>query len=218
MVDPTGFTSLRRAAVAGFLALVSLGAADYLGGLRHAAQHFSWVVALTVAFALLGAAAVRLAAGGLEQASRTRAGAAAASTTYLICSVVGYLLIIVGVLQLLSVNLSTLLVGGAFTGVIIGIAAQQTIGGFFAGVVLLFARPYAIGQRVRINSGTMGGPFDGVITGAGLLYTTMLTDGGLLHLPNSALLGAAIGPVPAATTASQTPQDQKCIERVGDDD
>lgn len=218
MLDPAGSTSLRRAAAAGVLALVSLGAADYLGGLRHAAHHSWVVVALTAAFALLGAAAVRLAAGGLEQVSRTRAGASAASTTYLVSSIAGYLLILVGVLQLLSVNLSTLLVGGAITGVVIGIAAQQTIGGFFAGIVLLFARPYAIGQRIRVNSGAMGGPFDGVITGAGLLYTTMSTENGLLHLPNSALLSAAIGPVPTATGDPRTPQHQRPTEPVGDVD
>jgi len=200
MRDVTGRTTFVRTLVAGVLALVSLGAADFLGGLRHAAQHRWWVVALTGAFALLGVAAVRLGAGGLERVSRARAGAAAASSTYLVFSIVGYLLVLVGVLQLLSVNLSTLLVGGAITGVVVGIAAQQTIGGFFAGVVLLFARPYVIGQRVRVHSGALGGPFDGVITGAGLLYTFMLTDEGLLHLPNSALLAAAIGPVPLPGT------------------
>lgn len=204
MVDASGAVSFRRAGVAGVLALVSLGAADYLGGLRHAAQHHPLVVALTGAFAVLGAAAVRLAAGDLERISRARAGAAAASSTYLVCSIVGYLLVLVGVLQLLSVNVSTLLVGGAITGVVVGIAAQQTIGGFFAGVVLLFARPYVIGQRVRVNSGALGGPFDGVITGAGLLYTTMLTNEGTVHLPNSALLAAAIGPVPHPAAESES--------------
>lgn len=196
-------TSFKRAVAAGTLALVSLAAADYLGGLRHADQHHWAAVALTIAFALLGAAAVRLTAGGLERVSRARAGPAAASSAYLVSSIIGYFLVLVGVLQLLSVNLSTLLVGGAITGVVIGIAAQQTIGNFFAGVVLLFARPFVIGQRVRVNSGALGGPFDGVITGAGLLYTTMQVDDGLLHLPNSALLAAAIGPVP-----SQEPECQ----------
>ena len=75
-------------------------------------------------------------------------------------------------LALLQVDLSGLLVGGAVTAVVLGIAAQQTLGNFFAGLVLLFARPYIPGQRVTIHNGAMGGPFDGVITGAGLTYTT----------------------------------------------
>ncbi len=44
---------------------------------------------------------------------------------------------------------------------------------FFAGLVLLFARPYVPGHRVKISSGAMGGPFEGVITGSGLMYTTI---------------------------------------------
>jgi len=79
------------------------------------------------------------------------------------------------VLTLLRVNLGNLLVGGAITGVVVGIAAQQTLGNFFAGLVLLFARPYVPGHRVKISSGAMGGPFEGVITGSGLMYTTIDT-------------------------------------------
>ncbi|MEA2207376.1 MAG: MscS family rane protein, partial [Blastocatellia bacterium] len=95
---------------------------------------------------------------------------------------------------LLRVELGNLLVGGAVTGVIVGIAAQQTLGNVFAGLVLLFARPYVPGQRVKFRSGAMGGPFDGVIVTAGLMYTIIDTDEGLVSMPNSGLLAAAIGP------------------------
>jgi len=72
-------------------------------------------------------------------------------------------LVLLGILQLLNVNLSSLLVGGAVTGVVVGIAAQQSLGNFFAGLVLMFARPYIPGQRVIVRSGGMGGPFEGEI-------------------------------------------------------
>ena len=39
-------------------------------------------------------------------------------------------------------HLGALLVAGAVTAIVLGIAAQQTLGNFFAGLVLLFARPY----------------------------------------------------------------------------
>jgi small-conductance mechanosensitive channel len=94
------------------------------------------------------------------------------------------------------VNLANLLVGGAVTGVVVGIAAQQTLGNFFAGLVLLFARPYIPGQRVKIRSGALGGPFEGVITGSGLMYTNIDTAEGPISIPNSALLASAVGPAP----------------------
>ncbi|HEX4727772.1 MAG TPA: mechanosensitive ion channel family protein, partial [Jatrophihabitans sp.] len=111
-----------------------------------------------------------------------------------------------GLLSLLRVNLGNLLVGGAVTGVVIGIAAQQTLGNFFAGLVLLFARPYVPGQRVKIRTGAMGGPFEGVILGAGLMYTTIDTEEGVVSMPNAGLLAAAIGPSPEpAPTGLETP-------------
>ena len=70
---------------------------------------------------------------------------AAGSAIGLICNIVGYGTVLLGLLGLLRVNLGNLLVGGAVTGVVIGIAAQQTLGNFFAGLVLLFARPYVPG-------------------------------------------------------------------------
>jgi small-conductance mechanosensitive channel len=98
------------------------------------------------------------------------------------------------VLAMLKVDLGNLLVGGAVTGVVIGIAAQQTLGNFFAGLVLFFARPYVPGQRVKVHTGGLGGPFVGVIVGAGIMYTFIETKAGVVSLPNAGLLAAAIGP------------------------
>jgi small conductance mechanosensitive channel len=94
------------------------------------------------------------------------------------------------------------LVGGAVTGVIVGIAAQQSLGNFFAGLVLMFARPYVPGQRVTVYSGAMGGPFEGIIVDAGLVYTTIVTEAGPVNLPNAGLLGAAVGPAPDPVVAT----------------
>ena len=42
---------------------------------------------------------------------------------------------------------ATLAVGGAFTAVVFGLAAQQTLGNVIAGTVLLSARPFRVGER-----------------------------------------------------------------------
>jgi small-conductance mechanosensitive channel len=52
------------------------------------------------------------------------------------------------------------------------------------------------GQRVRVVGGAVGAQ-EGVVTSVGLVYTTLATDDGPLNIPNSALLGAAIGPAAA---------------------
>ena len=66
----------------------------------------------------------------------------------------------------------TLAVGGAFTAVVFGLAAQQTLGNLIAGMVLLSARPFRVGERVRLQAGAVGGSTEGVVSSLGLLYTT----------------------------------------------
>ena len=201
---------LKRAIPAVVIMLGSLIFGERLGGLdRTAAARFDVfgkrlsvssgyvllvVVGLAVVFAVAGVVATRSIARELARVSEARGGAAAASAIRLICLILGYGVVGLGILTLLRLNLGNLVVGGAVTGVIIGIAAQQTLGNFFAGLVLLFARPYVPGQRVTVRSGAMGGPFEGTIIDAGLMYTTIRTDDGTVSMPNSGLLAAAIGP------------------------
>jgi small conductance mechanosensitive channel len=202
--------NLKRAVPALLLALLAFGFGDHLGGIDQTRPArfalFGWtldlskggvsllVLGLVLVFLVAGIIATRSVATELARVSELRGGVAASSAVRLICRIAGYLVVALGLLALLRVNLANLLVGGAVTGVVIGIAAQQTLGNFFAGMVLLFARPYVPGQRVKVRTGALGGPFEGVILSAGLIYTTIDTDEGVISLPNSGLLAAAIGP------------------------
>ena len=77
----------------------------------------------------------------------------------------------------------TLAVGGAFTAVVFGLAAQQTLGNLIAGMVLLSARPFRVGERVRLQAGAVGGSTEGVVSSLGLLYTTLARGRGPDHDP-----------------------------------
>jgi hypothetical protein len=111
-----------------------------------------------------------------------------------ICLVVGYLLVIFGTLTALNVPIARLAVGGAITGVILGIAAQQSLNNVFAGLVLLIVRPVSVGQRISLRSGPIGGPYTGEVEDMTLTYVRLATDRGSLLLPNSTILTAVIGP------------------------
>src|SRR5207253_8763656 len=108
----------------------------------------------------------------------------------------GYLIAAISVCDLVGLELRQLLVGGAITGIILGLAAQPVLGNLFAGLVLLFAQAYVPGQRVRVMSGAINGPHVGVVISAGLLYTVLETPDGPLNIPNSSLLASAVGPSP----------------------
>ena len=84
-----------------------------------------------------------------------------------------------------GVDFRALAVGGAFTAVIIGLAAQQTLGNVIAGMVLLSARPFRVGQRVRSPGGCVGGQVDGIVSSLGLLYTTLMRGADQIMIPNT---------------------------------
>jgi small-conductance mechanosensitive channel len=189
----------RKAVVFGVVALAASGVARGIGGV-HSAHLHNRVAAygLVAVFLILGVAATRSAASELARVSTARAGPAAATLLRVVSLLIGYLVVLLVGLDMFAVPVGHLLVGGAVTGVILGIAAQQTLGNIFAGIVLLFAQPYLPGERIQVRSGALGGVMQGTVTAVGLLYTTLATDDGVLNLPNSGLLAAAVGPLPAA--------------------
>jgi small-conductance mechanosensitive channel len=98
-------------------------------------------------------------------------------------------------LRIAGLKPQTLAVGGAFTAVVFGLAAQQTLGNLIAGTVLLSARPFRVGERVRLQAGGLAGETEGVVSSLGLLYTTLARGEDRIMVPNSVVLGAAVVPL-----------------------
>jgi small-conductance mechanosensitive channel len=212
-VDSKVRPDFRRAIVCTVLAFTLDGAAPYFGGV-HAATLDRRLAAYGTAagFVVFGLAATRSAANELTRVSLTRAGAAAATPLRVGCLLVGYLIVALTAMDLFALPIGNLLVGGAVTGMILGIAAQQSLSNVFAGLVLLFARPYVPGEKLRILSGALG-TLDGTVTSVGLLYTTLSTQDGMLNIPNGALLAAAVGPLPRDKQPTQQPTEQLASQR-----
>jgi small conductance mechanosensitive channel len=98
-------------------------------------------------------------------------------------------------LSVAGASLQSLAVGGAFTAVIVGLAAQQTLGNVIAGMVLLSARPFRVGERVRFQAGAVGGSVEGIVSSLGLLYTTLSRGADQIMIPNNVVLAAAVVPI-----------------------
>jgi small-conductance mechanosensitive channel len=98
-------------------------------------------------------------------------------------------------LRIAGLEPQTLAVGGAFTAVVLGLAAQQTLGNVIAGMVLLSARPFRVGERVRLQAGAVGGQVEGIVSSLGLLYTTLARGADRIMIPNSVVLSAAVVPL-----------------------
>src|SRR5688572_25603129 len=98
-------------------------------------------------------------------------------------------------LRVAGLNPATLALGGAITAVVLGLAAQQTLGNVFAGIVLIAVRPFKVGDRVRLQAGALAGQVEGVVSSLGLLYTTFAQGGDSVMVPNNVVLSAAVVPL-----------------------
>ncbi len=192
------------AAVAGIGALAAMSVASTLGNVHGPELHERLFAILgATAFLCLSVVAIQRTAEGLAVLITAGASASSASAVRILVSFFGYVIVVFVGLGLLGVPVERLLIGGALTGVVVGIAAQQSLGNVFAGFVLLLARPFTLGERVRIRAGSLGGVFDGVVTSMSLAYVTIATDEGPVNIPNSAMLAAGVGPAPAADTTTK---------------
>jgi small conductance mechanosensitive channel len=98
-------------------------------------------------------------------------------------------------LRVAGLNPGTLAVGGAVGAVVLGLAAQQTLGNVIAGVVLIGVRPFKVGDRVRLQAGALAGQVEGIVSSLGLLYTTLAQAGDSVMVPNNVVLSAAVVPL-----------------------
>jgi len=159
---------------------------------------------------------------GLGPALFRRLDPATAGTVGFLIRLATIVLSLVVALQVAGIEAKTLALGGAFTAVIFGLAAQQTLGNLIAGTVLLSARPFRVGERVRLQGGPLAGQIEGTVSSLGLLYTTFATGEDSILVPNSVVLNVAVLPLrePEAVNlrarlrAGMTPGDlQETLER-----
>jgi small conductance mechanosensitive channel len=104
-------------------------------------------------------------------------------------------LVAVVALRIAGLDTDALAVGGAFTAVVLGLAAQQTFGNLFAGLVLLSTRPFRVGERVRLVGGALAGQIEGIVGSLGLFYTDLVSGGDRIMVPNSMILQLAVVPL-----------------------
>jgi hypothetical protein len=161
----------------------------------------SWISAAVIVLAGI-VATTRLSTAISHLVGRQNAPAFEGAVKF-ISAAVGYLFVAFAALAVLDVSVERLLVGAGLAGVVLGIAAQQSLGNIFAGLVLILARPFVVGDHIRIRSGALGGIFDVWVLEMSLTYVTVRADDGQLKIPNTAMLAAGVGKIPPEGLPSQ---------------
>ncbi len=103
--------------------------------------------------------------------------------------------VVILALRVAGVRASTLALGGTITAVVLGLAAQQSLGGIFAGLVLQSTRPFRVGERVRLVGGLLAGSLEGTVSSLGLFYTTLAQGADRIQVPNSVMINLAVVPL-----------------------
>src|SRR3954447_25330635 len=118
-----------------------------------------------------------------------------ASTISFLVQLTTLFVVVIVALRLMNVDTRTIAVGGALTAIVLGLAAQSTLGNVIAGLVLLGSRPFRVGERVRLQGGALGAVVEGTGASIGLVYTTVARGSGILLVPNNAALSATAVPL-----------------------
>jgi small conductance mechanosensitive channel len=104
-----------------------------------------------------------------------------------VVSVIGWMVVLLIVLDQLGVNLAPIIAGLGVTGFILGFAFQESIGNLLSGVMIVLNSPFRIGDFVDVGS------FSGTVKDMDMMCVTLATpDNKRVILANKLVWGQAI--------------------------
>ncbi|QCS42203.1 mechanosensitive ion channel family protein [Natrinema versiforme] len=107
--------------------------------------------------------------------------------THRLSQVIIWSVSLVVVLGIWIEDLGSLLVGAGFLGIVLGMAARQTLGTMLAGFVLMFARPFEIGDWIAVDDN------EGIVTDISIVNTRVRSfDGEYVMIPNDVIASSMV--------------------------
>jgi small-conductance mechanosensitive channel len=197
----SGHKSAEKVAVAAGVALLTAGGVVVLVEVWGLTNELSGAITglgdedtagkLLVSGVLLGATyALTTFVGRVIQEATSAAGVVSKhqrEIVYRLTQVGLYSMVALVILGLFTRNIGSLLVGAGFLGIVVGMAARQTLGSVLAGFVLMFSRPFEIGDWVEV------GQHEGTVTDITIVNTRLQTfDGEYVVVPNDVVSGESI--------------------------
>jgi len=98
-----------------------------------------------------------------------------------------YVILIISVVEILGVDMSSVIAILASCGLAVGLALQGSLGNLAGGLMILVFHPFRIGDYIESNGS------EGVVTDISMFYTTVMTlDNKQISVPNGELMNASI--------------------------
>lgn len=148
-------------------------------------------ITLTLTWALIALVGVLVLGHTIEATTWQFIGRAGASSLRKFVTVVLVFAIAFATLPKLGIDLSGYLVSLGISAVVIGFAAQATIGNLIAGTLVLISKPFRKGDYVRVN--ITGAPIEGRLEEISFLRSRIVTNDGVsISVPNTVMLAVPI--------------------------
>jgi len=148
-------------------------------------------ITTTVIWAIVGLVWVWVLGNSIQKAASQLIGTESASTARKIITVVLIVAIVFATLSRIGVDLSGYLVSLGITAIVIGFAAQATIGNLIAGMLVLVSKPFRKGDYIRVN--IAGSPVEGRVDELSFLRSRLVTNDGVsISIPNTVMLNTPI--------------------------
>ncbi len=92
------------------------------------------------------------------------------------------------VLDICEINVTPYLAGVGISGLVLGLALQDSLKNIFGGITLILDRTYRIGDKIKLESGEIG-----IIHDVGLRSTKLITyDNEIIYIPNGYLANSRV--------------------------
>ncbi len=148
-------------------------------------------ITITLTWALIGLVGVWVLGHTIQTTTSQLIGPRAASTARKGVTVILVIVILIATLSNLRIDVTGYLVSLGITAVVIGFAAQATIGNLIAGMLVLVSKPFRKGDYIRIN--IAGAPIEGTVDEISFLRSRIFTNDGVsISVPNTVMLATPI--------------------------
>jgi small-conductance mechanosensitive channel len=148
-------------------------------------------ITITLAWAIMGLVGAYILGRTIQATMAPLIGARGASTAHKVITGTLIFAILIATLANLHIDVTGYLVSLGVTAVVIGFAAQATIGNLISGVLVLISKPFRKGDYIRVN--ITGGPIEGTIDEISFLRSRIFTNDGVsISVPNTVMLAVPI--------------------------
>lgn len=131
--------------------------------------------------------ATRIINSSLRRLTRDKIQVHYRKTVYRIFQIIGGMIVLFVTLGIWGIDMTGLLAGAGFMGIVVGLAAQETLGNIISGLLMMFSRPFEIGDWIEVTG------YSGIVEDISIMQTRIKTfDGEVIAIPNSLISSSEV--------------------------